>query len=240
LFFFSFFLSFLYLHQGARGFSAKAMVVDEAEFVEESTFREVVLPILANAGAVLFVLSSPNRPGNYFETVLHQRDDEGNQEHMVVEVNLVCDACMKLPKERKAECTHKDYMRSAWHSASTEKAVRRIIGAGNESTALRELRGVHESDDFNVFDSDTLDFLFADSNFIDLHSQHFQRVYVACDPSGGGESRLAFTAIVAHGEFRVVRHTHHNHPHHTNYQTHNNNNQNPRKNASLSALNPSA
>lgn len=189
------------LTEGARGFSVPVVIVDEMAFVGEKPLKETVYPVLRNSPSALIGCSTPEGPDNFFSALINAKDVNGQPLHKFVNLSLICEACMQLPEDER-RCTHMNHMRVEWHSTKGDALITSLIGSA--STAARELAGVPISRDSARFSRTYVLNTLIKNARVDVTDELFTRAFITCDPSGGGESDLAFWAGVWHKGYTVV------------------------------------
>jgi hypothetical protein len=180
--------------ESARGLQPNVIMVDEAHFVANPSYFNVILPMAMANRRVLWLFSSPAPGRNVFELLTTAKDKRGNPIAVVTKT----DAC-----GCKGSCKHR-LVRPLVHKTDRRKAeIMRVIYANNPDARARELQGMADRESTNVFDEDKVDFALRQHEPL---STPVPYVFVGVDPSGGGEnSKTAWVIFTFQGEHVVVR-----------------------------------
>jgi len=150
----------------------------------------------------LIGLSSPGDSANFFSKLLKLTVNDESDElfFRVIDCLLICKACQKLEKSEQLKCEH---VKSGahWLSKNKSKRLKRLYKA-NPALAIRELMGSVMDDHDTCFDRHDILRVF-DLPHVDITSTP-KHIYVSCDPSGGGASKMAITTGYYDDELNFV------------------------------------
>ena len=62
-----------------RGTGGDLVILEEAAFIDESVFNEVVIPLLEVSNTVLVGISTPLDKNNYYSSLVNLVDDQGKR-----------------------------------------------------------------------------------------------------------------------------------------------------------------
>lgn len=136
----------------------------------------------------LIALSTPEGSANYFSKLLTTIDEKtGESLFHVCNCILICEDCLKLPKEEQILCKH---VKQSAFWLSTEKTDKyKALYKADPATAIREFTGQVEDDYIAVFPKELIKRVFELPPLVYGSSPKY--VFVTVDPSGGGVSQMA-------------------------------------------------
>jgi hypothetical protein len=161
-------------------------IVDEIGYMKEEFWQSNVVTHITKPGtSIIFASSTEGRSGHFFKKLRTQRESDGTTlSYHVFRVDQTCERC-KLVGEKW--CIHCDDYIPPTHTIESRKEARKTFAS--EELAARELTTTDADRISGVFDEVVL------RNFIDVASRvpmvigrPVSHVYIALDPSGGGES----------------------------------------------------
>jgi len=181
----------------ARGLQPHLIIVDEAWFVPDRYFYNVILPMVLVDKRVLWAITSPTSVDGVFCTLVNLRGPDGKP----VCASVRTDACSYCPGG--PGCPHR-LVRPLAHKADPKKAdIMRMLYGRNKAIYQRELAGMASREDTSLFDKADITTMFATQ--IELKNPA-PFIAVGIDPSGGGDSKTAWVIAVFQDETFVVSH----------------------------------
>ena len=178
-----------------RGVGGHILYLEEAAFMSMDVFYEIVTPLLEMQSTSLIAISTPQDSTNFYSELFELKDHEGNPMFNTIKISLICDKCMKSDKPE--QCTHRTHLLPPWKSRAKLSMVREIYG---DQTALlqRESLGAITQDAASVFPEEEITVTFAKA-LVDSPTMTPRTVYVSCDPTGGGASRMCLVSFIIYG-----------------------------------------
>jgi hypothetical protein len=82
------------------------VILEEAAFMDPSTFFQVVVPLIGVKNTALVAITTPQDEGNYFSELMVLKDQHGQRLFHCIELGLMCERC----KREKLACQHKLHM----------------------------------------------------------------------------------------------------------------------------------
>ena len=177
------------------------MYLEEAAFISEQLFFQVVVPLLEVNDTALIAISTPESSENYYSILCDMRLPDGSPLFATLRIGMVCDSCM-ANSPNPAACTHREAERPDWKSTESSRVVKSMYGARN-TLLLRESMGMMVSDGAAVFSAAWIHRF--TTHRVPLPSG-VDYVFVACDPNGGGSSDTALVSAVRKDGYFTVRH----------------------------------
>ena len=164
----------------SRGNQLDVAVIDEAGFVKDKTFRELLVPLIQLSGTLCLMISSPPAQDNFFTRALTEEDSSGERIADSLHINQLCQACQDACK---ATCPHKENIQPPWKN-DPKRAEQMAILYGDANTMLRESAGVLKTDGEPAFEPGYVT-AFKESIPVIL-TQPPVALLISIDPSGGG------------------------------------------------------
>ena len=131
-----------------------------------------------------------------------KKDPQGKPFFNVIEVEFLCADCKATGDEKvMAKCRHRDYLKPEWKAADKADRVSSMY-EGQESVQLRENQGVIADSERNRYKSALLDSFFSNDAYRSKYSPRV--IYLSCDPSGGGDSEMAFAAFAEYSDSETL------------------------------------
>ena len=162
--------------------------------MDMAVFYEVIVPLMEVRGTATICISTPLGSWNFYSELTEIRDDKGRLLFNVIRVGMSCRRCKRAGKEDT--CNHPSVNRPEWKSEDGFAKVKAIFG-DRKTMLKREAMGLVADDESVAFQTDHLKAFFARKPFAEPH-QIIDKVYVAVDPNGGGNSEDGSeTAIVS-------------------------------------------
>lgn len=203
-----------------RGVGANMIILEEAAFINEKIFYDVIVPLLGVKDTVLIGISTPPKDGfNYYLGLFDCNDANGEPIFKIEKVELQCKECQE---KQQSKCPHIKVPEPKWKTSS-RKDIQKRIYAKNPDVFRREVEGLAVSVDTYVFHGQNVDALMrqAKGQVSPLSSADLVNfVFIGIDPSGGGNgSDTAFVAltyrardfhpVVSSNSVLMFAHTHH-------------------------------
>ena len=156
-------------------------------------FYKTLVPLFEQQKMPFIAISTPDGSSNFYSVLCRKKDEAGNPFFNVIEVEFFCADCKATGDEKiMSRCRHRDYLKPEWKAADKADRVSNMY-EGQESVQLRENQGVIADSEQNRYKSALLDRFFTLEPFKSKYSPRV--IYLSCDPSGGGDSEMAFSAM---------------------------------------------
>lgn len=177
------------------------MILEEAAFIAQEVWTEVVIPLLEVKNTALIAISTPLDSSNFYSNLVHMKDEFGNNVFEVLEARSACPICIETLKD-PSKCPHVNLERPTWKSKDKQQVVKALYG-GNKQMLLRESMGVVTEGDNGIFDKYQVRELFSkERSNLSVNVKH---VFVAIDPTGGGPSKFAIVSVIReNGSLQVL------------------------------------
>ena len=178
-----------------RGTGGDLIVLEEAAYIDEAVFNEVVIPLLEIEVTSVIAISTPSTNDNYYSKLMDLKTKRGDSVFTVFTAKKMCAVCTA---EGKSTCNHVEADKAPWKSTGKKEIVQALYGA-NTALAKRELDGTVTDDLHAAYASRMVNATF-DAPRITLRDTTSGRsspnvIYMAIDPSGGGASKFSLTSI---------------------------------------------
>lgn len=123
-----------------RGRSCDLLVLDEAEYISESTMKDFIAPIVGSGGAgdvVLVALSTLKGEGQWLSAALQRKDEQMKRMFYTMWIKTICEDC-----ERKGflGCRHMAHIQPAWNTGDNRE--RQEVLVNNKSNMAQEAMGL--------------------------------------------------------------------------------------------------
>jgi hypothetical protein len=169
--------------------TSRATASCRAQYCDIRVVNEVVIPLLSMSSSVLLCISTLREGDNHYSKMFQMRKEDGTPLFQSIQVNLVCEACMKT--DHPERCQHKMSEMPRWLSSTKMEVVKALL-SGDPAMLMRESLGVSAESTTRAFKDDSIkDFLTRPR--MDPPAVKF--VFVSVDPSGGGESAFAVCSL---------------------------------------------
>lgn len=149
------------------------------------------MPLLEVKHTALICISTPLSESNHYSELCSALDKAGKPVFRVIRIGLVCDAC--IAAGTAATCTHKNSDIPSWKSEEGRDVVSSIYG-DRQVLLLRESCGMIAEDSNVVFPAAQIK-AFLNRPPVIISKDRLQFIFVAIDPSGGGQSELAIVSF---------------------------------------------
>ena len=173
-----------------RGTGGDLIVLEEAAYIDEAVFNEVVIPLLEIEVTSVIAISTPSTEDNYYSKLRDLRTKKGAPVFTVYTAKSLCSVCAAQGKD---QCEHLQVERAPWKSSGKRDIVEALYGA-NSSLAKRELEGTVVDDTISAYERRLVHAVF-DRPRIPKRDIEPRVIYVAVDPSGGGASKFAMASL---------------------------------------------
>jgi hypothetical protein len=178
--------------------------MEEAAFINQGLFYEVIVPLLGVEGTAVLAISTPDESdGNYYSLLmdLQDPDDQSKPLFKTIRIGLACDACVAA--NTAATCTHRQQLVPPWKSNQRQNKMRKIMES-DQHLFMRENLGMITSNTQYMFPAHMVNGLRQAPAFRVLRPCDV--LFCAIDPSGGGtQSDYAMaTVCVEHGKYGIV------------------------------------
>ena len=183
-----------------RGTGGDLIILEEAAFIANDVWQEVVIPLIEVKNTALIAISTPLDSSNYYSTLVNMKDDRGENVFEVLQARAACALCIET-LEDPSKCPHVQLERPEWKSKEKQQIVKALY-QGNSQVMMRESLGVVTEGKDGVFLKNCIKHLFGRPT--EVLEPSAQQVYIAVDPSGGGPSHFAVASVVRHqGQMQV-------------------------------------
>jgi hypothetical protein len=181
-----------------RGSGANVIILEEAAYVADDVFFEVVVPLLGMNNTAVLAISTPSDESNYYSVLTGlTRKDSDEPLFLVLQVGTKCEDCIAAQRE---ECPHTKNRLPSWKSTERQAMTEQIM-KGNVARMNRELHGVVGSQK---------QFLFRKyiTKMTELAPYRWKTnptvLHLAVDPSGGGASDYAYSLLGYEEGYNVI------------------------------------
>ena len=199
---------------------------EEAAYMDQQVFYEVVVPLLGMRDTALIAISTILDPSNFYSKLVDLRDSSGTPMFDVQKFELVCDACRQTKTPWR--CTHMTDTMPPWLSSEKHSKIRQFLP---EELVGRETMGIAMSDGCRAFEASAVEaFATTDPQLLPTHAglntatsavtgKTFDMsrdpvprasdapghvIFTAVDPNGGGLSEYAVASILCFQGSTVV------------------------------------
>ena len=165
------------------------IIMEEAAYIDESVFYEVVVPLMGVNNTAVLAISTPDDEDNYYSQLMEMTKEDCDEAiFKTIKIGLSCDDCASRKIKR---CPHTAHRLPVWKSEHRQALTEHIM-KGNEARMHRELHGRVGSRKQFVFKKHT-------SKMNKLAPYRWQRkpnvLHLGIDPSGGGASEYAYCLV---------------------------------------------
>lgn len=175
----------------SRGEQVDVAIIDEAGFVKDSTFSELIAPLLQVVGVIGIMISSPPPHQNFFTRILEAKNKRGEK---VADCEHLTQACQLCIDAGKHSCPHKENEAPPWKN-DPERAEELSMLCPDTKTAQREMLGAIRMDDIPAFHPG---FIKAMAESVEVNiTRPPEGIILSIDPSGGGSQSDAGIIVLA-------------------------------------------
>ena len=190
--------------EGIRGHKPRVIVVDEYQFTLPEFWTQHIWALTQVTSRVLICASTPGEPGSYMaaETNKIKNTPHLYPESRVLDFSLVCQK--HRDEDTPLLCRCKLENLPPWKNVAAIRQAQGQYGDGNTGDFIQEVLGEPVSSGTRIFDPKKLAAVFQ-SPPVSFHGRAQGNViYVAVDPSGGGESEMAIASILYTADSQIV------------------------------------
>jgi hypothetical protein len=190
--------------EGIRGHKPRVIVVDEYQFTLPEFWTQHIWALTQVTSRVLICASTPGEPGSYMaaETTRMKNTPTQYPESVVLDFSLVCQKHRDDDVPLQCRCKL-DYL-PPWKNVAAIRQAQGQYGDGNTADFIQEVLGEPVSAGTRIFDPRKLAHAFTQSCIELCLPPQGNAIYVAIDPSGGGESELAIASILYTNESQLL------------------------------------
>jgi hypothetical protein len=112
---------------GLRGTTGNLLILEEAAFIPQSLFFEVIAPLLGVENTAVVAISTPDEDdNNYYSDLMEIKNPEDPKETLfkTIRIGLACEACIQAGAG--ATCTHRQQLIPPWKSNRRQKRLRHM------------------------------------------------------------------------------------------------------------------
>lgn len=179
------------------------MIIDEAAFIDQGLFYEVILPMMLQDNVALLAVSTALDENNYYSELTSLTDGAGNPVFVVKHLVLSCAKCIAAKREG---CPHIVRDSPPWKSEAKQELLEQIYGESRRTTMLRETQGAVAGDANLAFELSSLNRFFARAPYnwaAERGAAPPRFIVIGYDP-GAGVSETSITAVTLHRNQIVV------------------------------------
>lgn len=167
-------------------------------YCDQGLISEVVVPLLSMSESVILCISTLLESSNHYSKFFRMTKPDGSLLFNQLQFSLVCGACALTDHPEK--CNHKMDDLPRWISAGNIEKVRTILSE-DPGMFLRETMGVSAESTIAAFKQEYVDAFQAKPMV--RAGLYAPDLFVAVDPSGGGNSAFAICSIRVHNGNQV-------------------------------------
>jgi hypothetical protein len=172
-----------------RGVGGDVLYLEEAAFLSEEVFGQVIIPLLEMDTTALIAISTPQDDLNFYSKMFEMKDKKGEFFFNTMKIGLICAKCQK--SKNPTACTHMKDVVPPWKSADKLEMVKALYGVKKDLLA-RESMGLITNDQSSVFKMSWI------NSFLNRKvavAETPKIIFTACDPSGGGKSEMGIISL---------------------------------------------
>lgn len=190
--------------EGIRGHKPRVIVVDEYQFTLPEFWTQHIWALTQVTSRVLICASTPGAPGSYMaaETNKIKTTPHLYPESRVLDFSLVCQK--HRDDDTPLQCRCKLENLPPWKNVAAIRQAQGQYGDGNTGDFIQEVLGEPVSSGTRIFDPKKLAALFQAPQIDMVQPIQGNVIYVAVDPSGGGESELAIASLLFTHDSQVL------------------------------------
>ena len=181
---------------GLRGFTAKCAVLEEAAYMSQGTFTNVVAPCFGVKNFTVLALSTPDDEMNWYSVLLE------NGYFRTVNFGMACEVCTR--QGEAAKCTHTNVTLPKWKTKEGQRMLKLLL-ANDQGAFEREVLGLVVGRAQLLFDKSWLYKFEQRPRYTFKRPGSYDFLFMAVDPSGGGsKSDFAIVTTAREGKHYVV------------------------------------
>lgn len=190
--------------EGIRGHKPRLIVVDEYQFTLPEFWTQHIWALTQVTSRILICASTPGEPGSYMaaETNKMKTLPHLYPESQVLDFSLVCQKHRDDDTPLLCRCRLENL--PPWKNVAAIRQAQSQYGDGNTGDFIQEVLGEPVSSGTRIFDPKKINEMFQRPLYTLTDQPQGNVVYVAVDPSGGGESELAMASLLYTGDSRVL------------------------------------
>ena len=191
--------------QGTKGTGGKVLILEEAARLDPKVFQETIAPLLGVAYTALLGISTPMEEDNQYSQMMNMKDGDGSNLFRTLEITLVCDACkQKGDKTAMVSCPHMSHEVPPWKQDSERQNLVKALMSTDPALLLRETAGLTTSSANVAFSTNAVDCFERRVRGSHADDSAVSEIYIAVDPSGGGNSETAIMSCCFTADFTLV------------------------------------
>lgn len=148
-----------------------------------------MLPLLSVSSSVLLCISTLREDDNHYSRMFQKKKPDGSMLFHTIQISTVCDKCRQSDAPEK--CNHKQTEMPRWLSSHKMEMIKNML-SDDPALLLRESMGISVESTSRAFKDAAIDDLVKSDQVFPMLLSH---IYVAVDPSGGGDSAFAIASI---------------------------------------------
>jgi len=182
--------------EGIRGHKPRVIVVDEYQFTLPEFWTQHIWALTQVTSRVLICASTPGEPGSYMAAETNKMKNNPIQypESCVLDFSLVCQKHRNDDTPMLCRCKLENL--PPWKNVAAIRQAQGQYGDGNSSDFIQEVLGEPVSSGTRIFDPKKIANTFTAPGILLLRPPQGNVIYVAIDPSGGGESEMAIATML--------------------------------------------
>lgn len=190
--------------EGIRGHKPRIIVVDEYQFTLPAFWTQHIWALTQVTTRILICASTPGIAGSYMaaETCKMKNYPGLHPESQVLDFSLVC----KRHREEDTPllCRCKLEYIPPWKNVSGIRQAKDQFGDGKQGDFIQEVLGEPVSAGSKIFDMKKVSLAFNATPVMMDGTAQGHALYVAIDPSGGGESEMAICSMIYTRESQIL------------------------------------
>jgi hypothetical protein len=169
------------------------IIVDEAAFISEDLFLQVIVPVLKQSGTVFIGLTTPENMNAPIMQIYNTRDENGDFIIPSIRIGQICAECQRLSRI----CTHEDNALAAGSSHSKTAKYQRLYT--NQALFMQEMFGQASRSGMDYFQAAWLANLL-EKPPVDLRVSPgvsmLDMIMITIDPAMGGSCEWGLCACI--------------------------------------------
>lgn len=187
---------------GLRGITGDLLILEEAAFIPQSLFFEVIAPLLGVEGTAVVAISTPDEDdNNYYSELMEIKNPEtpGETLFKTIRIGLACEECIQAGAG--ATCVHRQQLIPPWKSNRRQKRLRQMTA--DPHLFMRENMGMITNSTQFMYSAALVNQLRQAPRFRVTRPNDV--LYLAIDPSGGGtRSDYAMCSLFVENAHHVI------------------------------------
>ena len=108
-------------------------MLEEAAFIPQDVWLEVVIPLVEVKNTALVAISTPLDSSNFYSTLVGMKDDEGRPVFDVLQAQAACAVCVEQ-LEDPSQCPHVQLERPSWYTFWWCVTISPVVGSPRRSS----------------------------------------------------------------------------------------------------------